>query len=94
MVVALSPSAKASPYVNEEIDLALNKSIPLFPLIVHGSEKTAVPDSLISIQHYNASETRFDDGVRKLVDALYDYAGIDFDQKIDGGFYGQQHYSL
>ncbi len=75
IVIALSPSAKSSPYVTEEIDLALKASVPLFPIIIHGRSDTAVPDSLKHLQ-YDDEEEEFNSRVKNLTQALYDYAAI------------------
>jgi hypothetical protein len=46
LVVILSPSAKSSEWVRREIKYANDHQIPIYPLLVKGNKRTAVPLSL------------------------------------------------
>ncbi|MBK8047117.1 MAG: SUMF1/EgtB/PvdO family nonheme iron enzyme [Anaerolineales bacterium] len=50
LVVLLSPSAKASVWVNNEVSFAQMHGKRIFPVLVAGEPTTAVPISLISVQ--------------------------------------------
>lgn len=50
MVVLLSPNAKASPWVKREITYAMAQEKAVFPLLIAGDQRTAVPLSLITTQ--------------------------------------------
>ncbi|MCB9122873.1 MAG: SUMF1/EgtB/PvdO family nonheme iron enzyme [Caldilineaceae bacterium] len=50
MVVLLSPNAKASQWVKREITYAMAQEKAVFPLLIAGDQRTAVPLSLITTQ--------------------------------------------
>jgi formylglycine-generating enzyme required for sulfatase activity len=51
MVVILSPHAKASEWVNIELELARRRKLTIFPVLAHGSDDEAVPPALILRQY-------------------------------------------
>ncbi|MBE2192836.1 MAG: toll/interleukin-1 receptor domain-containing protein [Anaerolinea sp.] len=76
IVIALSPSAARSEYVTEEITIARGAHVHPFPLIIHGRPETAVPPMLVEYQHFDATDRKFDAGVKRLTESLYAYAAI------------------
>lgn len=50
IVALLSPDAKASQWVNNEISYALTRKKPVFPILIAGDTDVAVPISLINVQ--------------------------------------------
>ena len=56
VVVLLSPAAKASTWVNNEINYAQAHNKPIYPLLIAGDAGSAVPISLISVQWIDARQ--------------------------------------
>lgn len=59
MVVVLSPDAKASPWVENEVALAQTCGTRIFPLLARGDESTAISFRLIAYQYVDARTVRF-----------------------------------
>lgn len=49
-IVLMSPSAKDSEWVGQELDYARTHELPIYPLLVSGSEKDAIPFGLAGAQ--------------------------------------------
>ncbi len=77
MVVLLSPGAKASHWVNNEILYAQARRKRIFPVLLAGDNLTAIPLSLLSA-HYADMRGRasYEDEFRKLVKGLADHFGM------------------
>jgi hypothetical protein len=72
MIVLLSPTAKRSEWVNNEIAYAQAHEIAIFPLLVRGDDRDAVPLGLITAQRVDV-RTRFLAGMQALVEALHEH---------------------
>ena len=69
VVVLLSPEAKKSEWVANELGYANTHGIAVFPALIRGEEKEAVPLELINAQRIDA-RTRFLAAMQMLVDAV------------------------
>lgn len=72
IVVLLSPDSKASQWVANEIAYAYTNDVAIFPILVRGEEREAVPIQLISVQRVDI-RTRFLAQMQELVDTLQDH---------------------
>jgi serine/threonine protein kinase len=72
LIVVLSPDAKESTWVTRELSYAEDHGITIYPILLRGSEKTAVPFRLVSTQRIDA-RTDFDAAMQQLVTALRDH---------------------
>lgn len=82
VVVVLSPDAKASEWVDREVEYARLHGIAVFPLLARGTPTEAVPLELVSSQWIDVREaTEFDVGLKRLIIALQNHLGIS--QKTD-----------
>lgn len=50
LIVLMTPNAKTSSWVNHEIDCALNFGKSVYPALVDGDDKSAVPAKLVNVQ--------------------------------------------
>ncbi len=69
VVVLMSPPAKASEWVERELDYAYVLQCPIYPLLVEGTQRDAVPFELITMQYIDI-RTDFDQGMRQLIGLL------------------------
>ena len=78
VLVILSPSAKESEWVGDEIAYAKSRSKDLIPVLVRGSEKDAIPIALISHQYADIQndKTRKKE-LQKLAQNMCDAFGIE-----------------
>lgn len=74
MVVVLSPDAKASPWVENEVALAQTCGTRIFPLLARGDESTAISFRLIAYQYVDA-RTDAGDAFSRLASALQRHLG-------------------
>jgi hypothetical protein len=72
VVVLLSPDARKSQWVANELSYASAHGVVIFPTLVRGEEKDSVPLQLINAQRVDL-RARFLAGMQTLVDALRDY---------------------
>ena len=71
VVVFLSPYSADSEWVERELDYARAQDVPIFPVIVRGSKKDAVPLSLINAQWVSlSSDDKYTSELPKLIAAL------------------------
>jgi formylglycine-generating enzyme required for sulfatase activity len=76
MVVIMSPSAKGSEWVNNEIALAVEYEVRIFPVLVYGDTRSAIPPPLIRAQYADIrGRSDYSIEFRKLVDGLSGYTG-------------------
>jgi len=61
VVVLLTPAAKNSTWVDQEIDLAVRFGKRLFPVLLTGDDTTAVPPKLAKIQRVDITNNRLDE---------------------------------
>lgn len=73
MIVLLSPEAKKSQWVRRELEYARVHGKPIFPVIVLGDARSAVPLSLINAQWVD-TYTNYAAGLKALMAALSPYA--------------------
>lgn len=69
VVVILSPDAKDSHWVGNELAYASVYERPIFPVLVRGTERTAVPIDLITVQRVDIRSQRRSE-LNKLIEAL------------------------
>lgn len=65
VIVLMSPDAKESTWIEREINYSLLCGIPVFPALLRGDERTAIPFDLINMQYVDL-RTRFEAGVQQL----------------------------
>lgn len=75
MVVVLSPDAKQSEWVNIELGYGKTYEIRSFPVLARGTERDAIPISLINAQ-FSDIRSNYDTQLEKLVSAIRDHIGI------------------
>lgn len=73
MVVLMSPAAKTSEWVERELDYAYMLQCPIYPVLVDGSQRDAVPFELINVQYIDV-RTDFDHRIQQLVHLLTPFA--------------------
>lgn len=66
LVAVLSPEAKDSEWVGEELSYAKIRKLPIFTVLVRGDESNAVPFGLTGVQWVDM-RTDFQDGIEELV---------------------------
>lgn len=77
MVAILSPDAKASEWVDRELEYARLREIRIFPLLTRGNGATAVPFELVNAQWLDiSSEERYQSNMPKLILALDRHLGV------------------
>jgi hypothetical protein len=83
VVVLLSPDARKSQWVANELSYASAHGVVIFPALIRGEEKDSVPLQLINAQRVDL-RARFLAGMQTLVDALRDYlSSLDDDDEAD-----------
>ena len=75
VVVLMSPDAKKSVWVDRELEYANKRNIPIFPILVRGDERSAIPFELASTQYVDIRK-QFIKGMKPLVSRLCDRLGI------------------
>lgn len=77
LVAILSPDAKASEWVDRELEYARIHGKRIFPLLVRGDSTSAVPFELVSSQRLDMTTPElYKPGITKLIDALRQYLNI------------------
>lgn len=78
VVVALSPEAKKSPWVRNELHYAGNLGVRIFPVLIDGDMISAVPASLqgVQITDLRASLT-YQENLSKVIYAIKRYFGYE-----------------
>lgn len=74
LVVILSPYAKRSEWVRRELKYASDHQIPIFPLLVKGNERTAVPLILTDHDWFDARQ-RYSRALAELCNSLSELMG-------------------
>ncbi len=69
VVVLMSPTSKSSEWVERELDYAYMLQCPIYPILIEGSQREAVPFELINMQYIDARND-FDQGVKALIDLI------------------------
>ncbi len=78
LVVLLTPHAKKSRWVKEEMRYAEMQEVRIFPLLAGGTEKTAIPFGFITAQHLDIrSDDAFYKGMTELIWAMKIYLGLE-----------------
>jgi hypothetical protein len=72
VVVLLSPDARKSQWVANELSFATAQDVSIFPVLVRGDDKDAVPLQLINAQRVDL-RSRFLAGMQTLVDAIREH---------------------
>ena len=72
LVVLLSPDSKQSKWVERELSYAEGLNVRIFPLLVRGDHRSAVPIQVVDIQRIDVSND-YDSGIQELVAALRSY---------------------
>lgn len=77
LTVVLSPNAKASIWVRQEIGYARIQDIPIFPVLADGKENTSVPLGL-TYAHWTdiRDEAKYESEMQKLITAIANHLGI------------------
>ncbi len=66
LVIVLSPDTPQSVWIRRELDRAIQRDIPIIPVLVRGDERTAMPHRLIG-HRYIDIRTKFAGGIQKLI---------------------------
>jgi hypothetical protein len=66
VIVLMSPAAKDSQWVNREIGYALAQQTPVIPVLVDGSDSSAIPIKLIDTQYVDL-RTHYERGMGQLI---------------------------
>lgn len=74
LVVILSPYAKGSEWVRRELKYANDHQIPIYPLLVKGNERTAVPLILTDHDWFDARQ-RYNKALAELCNSLSELMG-------------------
>lgn len=69
VVVLMSPPAKASEWIEREIDYAYLLKRQIFPVLVDGNLADSIPFELINMQYVDIRRD-FDDAIQKLINAI------------------------
>ncbi|MBZ0285152.1 MAG: TIR domain-containing protein [Anaerolineae bacterium] len=81
LVVILSPDAKSSRYVREEMNYAEAHDVRIFPVLAVGTEATAVPFGFITAQWVDLRKAEeFDVRLQHLISAIRGYIGVESQQ--------------
>jgi predicted regulator of Ras-like GTPase activity (Roadblock/LC7/MglB family) len=77
MVVLMSPDAKASEWVDREVEYARIRNVRIFPLLAIGEPGDAVPLELVNSQWVDVSRPdKYSAGIERLVLALDNHLGV------------------
>lgn len=77
VVVILSPDAKGSKWVKEELNYAENQGLRIFPVLVAGDEKSAVPFGFSASQWVDIRDLEtYNRGVMSLISSLCNYLEV------------------
>lgn len=77
VVVLMSPDAKASEWIDRELEYARMRSIPIIPILIEGDPVSAVPFELVSSQRLDmSSEDKFTAGTDQLIKTVLDMMGL------------------
>lgn len=77
MVVILTPNAMEAKGLRDEIHYANIHNIRIFPLLADGTEQTAIPYRLSGTQWVDIRAPNFERGMRKIVETVCAYIGIE-----------------
>lgn len=81
LVVILSPDAKSSRYVREEMNYAEAHDVRIFPVLAAGTEATAVPFGFITAQWVDLRKPdEFEVRIQHLISAIRGYIGVETQQ--------------
>jgi len=69
MVVILSPNAKASKWVEAELDYAETQEKPIYPILASGNRRNAVPFGL-TVSQWVDIRKNYDDEIKKLLSTI------------------------
>ena len=69
VVVLLSPQAKVSPWVRDELRYAKTQKVPIVPFVIAGEDKDSIPISIISAQYIDGRKN-FTSGIQELVSSI------------------------
>jgi hypothetical protein len=77
LVVLLSPEAKQSETVEQELEYAALKDVRIFPLLLNGDESSSLPPELVDIEYINLVQPAdYEPDVEQLYNAVAKYLGI------------------
>ncbi|MBC7871278.1 MAG: TIR domain-containing protein [Chitinophagaceae bacterium] len=77
LVVVLTPHAKKSEWVSEELNYAESQDVRIFPILARGTEKTAVPFGFITAQRVDIrDESNYKSEIQKLVFTMRVHFGL------------------
>jgi len=77
MVVALSPNAAHSKWVIAEVNTAIDINLPVFPVLVDGDPKEAIPLCLKTTDYIDLRGPQYKSGMSELVKAVKEQFPID-----------------
>lgn len=72
MIVLLSPNAKESPWVERELIYAEDQDVRIFPVLIRGNKRTAIPFALSAHQRIDARDD-YDNALQKLINAIHSF---------------------
>lgn len=79
VIVLMSPTAKTSEWVERELDYAYMLQLPIFPVLIEGSQRDAVPFEIINMQYVDA-RADLDQGLQQIVSLLAPNAVVSLDK--------------
>lgn len=75
VIVLMSPPAKVSEWVERELDYAYVLQRPIYPILIEGSQRDAIPFELINMQFIDARND-LDPAIQQLIRLLVPYQGL------------------
>ncbi len=76
-VVLLSPSARRSEWVREELHYAKTLGKRIFPLLANGDAPSAIPFGFSTVQYTDIRGENYANGMQKLVESVCKHLGIE-----------------
>ncbi len=76
-VVLLSPSARRSEWVREELHYAKTLGKRIFPLLANGEAQNAIPFGFSTVQYTDIRGENYENGMQKLVESVCKYLGVE-----------------
>lgn len=79
VIVLMSPTAKTSEWVERELDYAYMLQLAIYPVLIEGSQRDAVPFEIINMQYVDA-RADLDHGLQQIVSLLAPHAVVSLDK--------------
>ncbi len=76
-VVLLSPSARRSEWVREELHYAKTLGKRIFPVLANGDAQNAIPFGFSTVQYTDIRDENYASGMHKLIESVCKYLGVE-----------------